>query len=190
MPRKRMIHPGFFTSHTLNALPVTTMLTFAGIWTWADDYGRGEWAPELVKAAVWPRRKAMTEAKVEAAMHELVQAGVLCYYEVADHALLHVTAWSEFQQVSHPGRPKLPPCPFHEADQFEAFLNDSDMAREKFRKGSGDRPEGLHASVVKSSSDQSSRASSSSPSVTRGQPTSSADASAGTATRMMPRAAS
>ena len=179
MPRKRMIHPDFFTSLTLNALPVTTMVTFAGIWTWADDYGRGEWAPELVKAAVWPRRKAMTEAKVEAAMHELVEAGVLCYYEVADHALLHVTAWSEFQQVSHPAKPKLPPCPHHEPGQYEDFLNDSDVTREKFRNPSGGRPERLHASVVKVSSDQSSSASSSLPYVTRETPT-----------RMMPRAAS
>src|SRR5690606_37420089 len=100
--RKRMIHPDFFTSATMNALPVTTMVTFAGIWTWADDYGRGEWAPELVKAAVWPRRRSMTEAKVEQAMTQLVDAGVLCQYVVAGHVLLHVTSWSEFQQVSHP----------------------------------------------------------------------------------------
>ena len=157
MARKRMIHPGFFTSMTLNALPVTTMLTFAGIWTWADDYGRGEWAPELVKAAVWPRRKAMTEAKVEAAMHELVVAGVLCYYEVADHALLHITAWGEFQQVSHPALPKLPPCPTHEPAKYEEFRNDSDVTREKFRTSSGGRPETFRRSVVEVSSDQISR---------------------------------
>lgn len=163
MARKRMIHPGFFDSRTMNDLPVTTMVTFAGIWTWADDYGRGEWAPELVKAAVWPRRRGMTEAKVEAAMHELVSAGVLCYYEVADHALLHVTAWAEFQQVSHPAKPKLPPCPDHEPDAYEEFLSSSDVAREKFRRSSGDRPEGLHASVVEVSSDQHRKGSSSSP---------------------------
>ena len=174
MARKRMIHPDFFTSATLNALPVTTMLTFAGIWTWADDYGRGEWAPDLVKAAVWPRRKSMTEAKVEAAMAQLVEAHVLCYYEVAEHALLHVTAWSEFQQVSHPAKPKLPPCITHEPGDYADFLNASDVAREKFRNASGGRPEGLHASVVEVSEGQPRRASSSSPSVTRE-----------TATRMM-----
>lgn len=167
MARKRMIHPGFFTSQTLNTLPVTTMLTFAGIWVWADDYGRGEWAPELVKAFVWPRRKAMTEAKTEAAMHELVQAGVLCYYEVNDHPLLHVRAWKEFQQVSHPARPTIPPCPFHEAEAYEEFLSASDVAREKFRTPSGVLPEGLHASVVKVSVDKPSSASSTVTSVTR-----------------------
>jgi hypothetical protein len=147
-----MIHPSFFTSRTMNALPVTTMMTFAGIWTWADDYGRGEWAPDLVKAAVWPTRRAMTEVKVEAAMRELVEAKVLCYYEVADHALLHVTAWNEFQQVSHPGKPKLPPCSIHEPDEWEEFRSASDNAREKFRRPSGDLPETFRRSVVKASS--------------------------------------
>lgn len=160
MARKRMIHPDFFTSHTMNSLPVTTMLTFAGIWCWADDYGRGEWAPELVKAAVWPRRKQMTEAKVEAAMHELVQAGSLCYYEVADIPLLHVIEWSSWQQVSHPAKPKLPPCPHHEGPAYDEFLNASDPLREKFRKVSGDLPETFRHSVVKVSSGQSSEASS------------------------------
>lgn len=154
MARKRMIHPDFFTSHTMNSLPVTTMLTFAGIWCWADDYGRGEWAPELVKAAVWPRRRQMTEKKVESAMRELVDAGSLCYYEVADHPLIHVVEWKDWQQVSHPALPKVPPCPFHEAEEYEKFLTDSDVAREKFRKPSGSPPERLQRSVVKSSSVQ------------------------------------
>lgn len=160
MARKRMIHPDFFTSATLNALPVTTMLTFAGIWTWADDYGRGEWAPELVKAAVWPRRRTMTETKVEQAMNDLVDAGVLCQYLVAGHVLLHVTAWSEFQQVSHPAKPKVPPCPGHEPDAYEDFWNGTDVAREKFRRLSGAVPEGLHASVVKASTGEIREASS------------------------------
>jgi len=160
MARKRMIHPDFFTSHTMNSLPVTTMLTFAGIWCWADDYGRGEWAPELVKAAVWPRRRSMTEAKVELAMRDLVEKGSLCYYEVADHPLIHVVEWKDWQQVSHPAQPKLPPCPFHDAEEYEAFLTDSDIAREKFRTSSGGPPERLPRSVVKVSTDQSSSASS------------------------------
>lgn len=167
MARKRMLHPGFFTSQTLNALPVTTMMTFAGIWTWADDYGRGEWAPDLIKAAVWPRRKAMTEAKVETAMAQLVEAHVICYYEVGDVALLHVRGWKEFQQVSHPSIPTLPPCPFHEAESFEEFLKASDVPREKFRTPSGGVPETFRRSVVKASTDQPSSASLNVTSVTR-----------------------
>lgn len=137
MARKRMIHPDFFESATMNALPIPTMMTFAGIWCWADDYGRGEDDEALVKAAVWPRRRSMTEKKVRESMDQLAEAGVLCRYEVAGHALLHVTSWREHQKVSHPSKPKVPPCPHHEPDAWEEFVNATDSPREKFRQPSG-----------------------------------------------------
>jgi len=143
-----MIHPSYFDSATMNALPIPTMMTFAGIWVWADDYGRGEDDPALVKAFVWPRRKSMTEAKVAAAMNALVSAEVLCRYVLNDHRLIHVVNWREHQTVSHPTPSKLAPCPIHEREAFEEFETASDPAREKFRSGSRITPERLHPSVV------------------------------------------
>jgi len=136
MARKRMIHPDFFISATMNDVQPHTMLTFAGIWCWADDYGRGENDESLVKAAVWARRRTMTEKKVRADMDALTARGVLCEYEVNGHRLVHVTNWSEHQKVSHPTDSKLPPCPAHEPDEFEEFGRQSDPATDKFRTGS------------------------------------------------------
>lgn len=147
-----MIHPAFFLSRTMNDQPVTTMMTFAGIWCWADDYGRGEDDPTLVKAAVWARRKSMTEAKVAQAMNALVADGTLCRYEVGGVGIIHVTHWKEHQTVSHPTPSKLPPCPIHQADDYEKFLSGSDPATERFRNVSRNLPERLHRSVVKVSS--------------------------------------
>lgn len=140
-----MIHPDFFVSATMNELPYTAMLTFAGVWCWADDYGRGEDDPALVKAAVWPRRRAMSEKKVEADLDALVDAEVLCRYEVTGHALIHVTNWREHQKVQHPTRSKLPPCPAHEPDAFAAFMEDDDPATDKFRVDSKAVREGLRS---------------------------------------------
>jgi len=137
MARKRMIHPDFFTSATLNALPIPTMTTFAGTLCYVDDYGRGENDEALVKAAVWPRRRSMGEKKVREALDELVESDVLCAYVIAGHSLFHVVSWREHQSVSHPTPSKLPPCPNHEPEAWEEFMNDSDPSREKFRSGSG-----------------------------------------------------
>jgi hypothetical protein len=106
-----MIDPAFFLSKTMNALPIPVMVTFAGIWCWADDYGRGEDDAALVKAAIWPRRKGITERHVQAHMDALVDAGVLCRYEADGYAVVHVLSWDEFQKVSHPTASRLPECP-------------------------------------------------------------------------------
>lgn len=143
MARKRMLAPEFFTSSTMNHLPIQTMLTFAGLWCYADDYGRGEDDETLIKAAVWPRRRSVTEKKVRADVDLLVSAGVLCRYKVNGYALLHVTAWHEHQKISHRAAPKLPPCPSHEHGLWAQFQKDDDPALAKFRDASRGIPEGL-----------------------------------------------
>lgn len=145
MARKRMIHPDFFVSATLNDLPISVMVTFAGIWCWADDYGRGEDDAALVKAAVWPRRRSMTEKKVAADVENLIGAHVLCRYEVAGHRLLHVVNWREHQKVQHPTPSKLPPCPEHEPEKWREFAQDDDPATGKFRTDSRISREGLRS---------------------------------------------
>lgn len=143
MARKRMISPEFFTSSTMNALPIQTMLTFAGIWCWADDFGRGEDDEKLVRASVWVRRPSMTEKRVRADMDALAATEALCQYLVNDIRLIHVTSWNEHQKISHPAKSKLPPCQIHESEAWAAFLMNTDAALHKFRSDSGATPANL-----------------------------------------------
>lgn len=167
MARKRMVDPNFFTSRTMNDLPVVTMLTFAGIWCYADDYGRGEDDETMVHAAVWPRRSTMNAKKVRADLDALAHVGVLCRYEVNGFRLMHVTSWAEHQKISHPAKSKLPPCPTHEPEAWAVFLEDDDQEREKYRDVSRAAPEPLRrtsgrtprqSSLVEISSDKSKNA--------------------------------
>ena len=141
MARKRMLAPEFFTSSTMNALPLEVTVTFAGIWCWADDYGRGEDDEAMVKAAVYPRRRKFTEKIVRNHMDALVEAGVLCAYSVNGIGLVHVVSWNEHQTISHPAKPKIAPCQEHEAEAWDKFVSDTDTARHKFRNPSGELPE-------------------------------------------------
>lgn len=145
MARKRMLSQSFFTSRTMNELPVQTMLTFAGLWCYVDDDGRAEDDVVLVKAAVWPRRKAVTQAKVEADLALLDQKFVICRYAVAGFDLLHVVNWSEHQKISHRAKSKLPPCDHHEPAAWSFFRSDDDPALDKFRRCSGVPPEGFES---------------------------------------------
>lgn len=133
MPRKRMIAPEFFSSRTMNDLAIHTMVTFEGCWCFADDAGRFDDDEVMVKAAVWPRRKQMTETKVRADLNALAAAGVLCQYVVNGFPLMHVTAWNEHQKINHPTPSKLPPCPEHEPEAWAVFESALDPALDKFR---------------------------------------------------------
>lgn len=149
MARKRMLSPEFFTSTTVNALPIPTMVTFAGLWCYADDYGRGEDDAVLIRATVWPRRRSYSEKKVDADLGRLADVGLICRYNIAGYALLHMPTWHEHQQISHKGKEKLPPCSDHEPGLFEMFLRDSGGPLDKFRRVSGNPPETFQRNVVK-----------------------------------------
>lgn len=141
MARKRMLSPDFFTSRPVNSLSFSAMITFAGLWTYFDDYGRGEDDPALVKAAVWPRRRSMTEARVAADLDSIAAQELICRYTVAQVRLIHSPNWGEHQKISHPTASKLPPCKEHEPEQWASYLQERRDGRDRFRNGSGKAPE-------------------------------------------------
>ena len=133
MARKRMISPEFFTSHAINSLEIDAAMTFAGLWCYADDYGRAEDDVDLVKATVWPRRRSQTIKRVERHLDELESRGLICRYEVNGFRLLHCPSWSEHQRLNRPTPSRIAPCPIHEAGEYEEFLGSSDTRTEKYR---------------------------------------------------------
>lgn len=143
MARKRMLKQEFFTSRPLNELPIPVMVTFAGLWCYVDDYGRGEDDVSLIRATIWPRRREVTEVKVEQHLDALDEKFLICRYLVGGIPLLHVVNWIEHQQVSHPTRSKVPPCAHHDPARWELFLGDTNPALEKFLIPSGGFPENV-----------------------------------------------
>lgn len=137
-----MIHPEFFTSATLARLDPRTLVTFAGLWIYCDDFGRGEDDASFVAAAVWPRRHDIGAAEVEADLTELAAVGVLCRYRVGTDMgtdlwttpLFHLPSWFEHQKVSHPTPSKLPPCHSCEGTLFREWYRGNDTATERFRR--------------------------------------------------------
>lgn len=153
MARKRMLHPEFFTSETVASVSRDARLTFAGLWVYADDKGRGKDVAALVKAAVWPLDDDVTRHDVEGHLVELAGAGLICRYTDDDAPLLHVVKWDEHQRISHPTPSKLAGCPHCErrcGGDPEPLGSTSGTAPEP-------RGETLH-SVVKGSSVQVSAA--------------------------------
>jgi hypothetical protein len=108
VPRIRTIKPDFFTSDTVSALPLRARLTWIGLWTHCDDYGRCRDNVRLIKAAVWPLDDVSLR-DVESDIGTLAAAGVLFRYEVAGKGYFQVTNWSEHQKVDRPSNSSIPP---------------------------------------------------------------------------------
>lgn len=134
MARKRMIYLDFFTSASLSRLDLRTALTFAGLWVYCDDYGRGEDDPEFIASVIYPRRRTITSEDVATDLAHLAETGKVCRYTVGNVPLFHIPSWHEHQTISHPTPSKLPPCPRCDTAVFAAWWRDDDTRTDRFRR--------------------------------------------------------
>ncbi|MET7956364.1 hypothetical protein ABZT07_20650 [Streptomyces sp. NPDC005317] len=109
MARIRSIKPEFFTSLTIADLPLSTRLTFIGLWTYVDDNGVGPADPRLIRAAVWPLEEAPDILqRTREDLQRLHAARLVSLYEHSGKPLVAVSGWSEHQKVSHPRKDRFP----------------------------------------------------------------------------------
>jgi hypothetical protein len=110
VPRIRSVKPETFTSETLARCTVRARWTFAGLWCYVDDEGRGKSNNGLVKAAVWPLDDDVTLKDVGQFLDELEGEHLICRYEVDGRGYLHVVNFGEHQHPNRPVDSKLPAC--------------------------------------------------------------------------------
>lgn len=108
MARIRNIKPEFFTSETVSALPLRARLTWIGLWTQADNYGRARDNVKLVKAAVWPLDDGVGLDAIEDDLAVLAQHHLIVRYEVEGKRYLEIANWRTHQYGSCKGEPKYP----------------------------------------------------------------------------------
>jgi len=111
MARIRTIKPEFFTSEDIAALPLRARLTFAGLWTYADDYGNAKAVPALIKGALWPLDDDIQAAEVAEDLRLLEAGGQISFYEVDGRRYLSIVKWASHQKVDRPSVKRLPEPP-------------------------------------------------------------------------------
>jgi hypothetical protein len=82
--RIRSIKPRFCHSKDIVCLSIPCRLHFAMLWTYADDEGRGEDEPTLIKAALWPWDEVASIEQVDRWQDELAVAGRIVRYRDAE----------------------------------------------------------------------------------------------------------
>jgi hypothetical protein len=115
MARTRTIKPGFFRSESLAECSLAARITFAGLWTEADDEGRGYATPRLLATSLWPWDNP-TDAEVAGWLRELSNTGHIVLYQHRGKTLFQVVNFDEHQAAAYrrggstlPAPPDEPP---------------------------------------------------------------------------------
>ena len=107
MPR-RMIESNLGESKSLAAVSLEAETVFVHALTVADDQGRLEGEPFMLRCKLFPRRRELDLDLFYQWVEELVSEGVLHRYEVDGEPFLHFPKWGDFQRLRKPGEDRLP----------------------------------------------------------------------------------
>lgn len=141
MGRIRTIKPEFFTSLDMAEHDLFTRLVFIGLWTHCDDYGRCQYEPRLIHAALFPLESGVSPEDLRRSLEALHTSGQVLIYGNGGRAYLEVVKWADHQRVSHPGKDRLPASGHPDSHPLESFAKVSGESRETLvpEQGTGNR---------------------------------------------------
>jgi hypothetical protein len=106
MSRIRTIKPEFWTDEKIGSVSLAARLLLIGALNFADDHGGLDRSAKQLKAQVFPYDAIDCEPLVL----ELIGAGLLIEYQVANCKYLHIKGFQKHQRVDHPSKfSKTPP---------------------------------------------------------------------------------
>jgi len=140
LARKRMIDPNFWESEDVSKLSVFARLLFIGMFSNADDYGKGRASAAFLKSAVF-KYDNVPLPEVEKALEEIVRHTALRLYEVAGNKYYIFRNWGKWQKVPHRTDSNIPD-PVR-GSVPEGFANGSEDIHERIMSCSGEVHEGF-----------------------------------------------
>ena len=112
MSRIRTIKPEFFRSESLGQLPIAVRLTFAGLWTEADDTGCGVANSKALCGALWSQDDEIGPSDVEDHLKLLDKSEHIVLYVVGGKRYFYVLNWDDHQSAAYRrGAGQYPPPP-------------------------------------------------------------------------------
>jgi hypothetical protein len=110
--RIRSIKPEFWTDKKVSTWDHFTRLFFIGLWSSADDHGRGSAETARLASELFPydlnQNPSDTLARVAAGLATLSDASRITLYEVDGEVFYEVSNWSKHQRVDNAGKPRVP----------------------------------------------------------------------------------
>ena len=94
----RIIRESICTSETIETLTPEAEITFYRLLVNADDYGRFDGRPKIIKSRLYPLRD-ITSERVEDLVGKLCTAGLIWKYTVDGKPYLQITNWETYQDI-------------------------------------------------------------------------------------------
>lgn len=108
MARKRMIDPSIWINEDFGTLSNLAKLVFIGLFSIADDEGRGKASPAYIKAVLFPYNDDLRIADIEKTLSEISSKMSVIFYSCDENMYYTLTSWNMWQKIDKPSQSKLP----------------------------------------------------------------------------------
>ena len=95
----RIIKESICTSEKIGSLSDFEFRLWIGLITQADDMGRGDARPAIIKGRVFPLRERVTAKDIDSAIHGLAAKGCVSLYTVGGKPYFWFPTWGEHQRI-------------------------------------------------------------------------------------------
>ena len=108
MARKRMIDPNIWQSEDFGKLSLLAKIVFIGLFSLADDEGRGRANPVYLKSSLFPYEESMRSADIAKTLLEISSNMSVVFYSCDGSDYYSLYNWSDWQKIDKPTDSKLP----------------------------------------------------------------------------------
>lgn len=108
MARKRMIDPNIWQSEDFASLSVLARLVFIGMFSNADDYGKGRAKAVYLKSIIFPYDEAIKVSDIAKALSEIEAKMAVTFYTSDGNQYYRMDNWNKWQKVEKPSISTIP----------------------------------------------------------------------------------
>lgn len=108
MARKRMIDPNIWNSEDFSKLSSFAKLIFIGLFSQADDEGRGKANPTYLKSILFPYEEAIRAADIKKTLSEIASTMSVTFYTHDEKEYYVLDSWDKFQTINKPTPSAIP----------------------------------------------------------------------------------
>lgn len=108
MARKRMVDPNIWQSEDFSKLSSLAKLVFIGLFSLADDEGRGRANPTYLKSSLFPYNEDLRSADIEKTLFEISSNMSVIFYSCDGSNYYELLSWDNFQKIDRPTPSQIP----------------------------------------------------------------------------------